>query len=305
MTLLKNKFYLSAGVWLTLLSAIIYAGRNVVAKHVIDQGLNPVLFVIILNIAIGASMAAYSTATRTKLVMDRFLFWSLLALSLQLFLALSLHAYGLKILDLSLVTILLFTFPLFIAIIAGVLKHQLIHLRLALGLCIAFIGLFLTIGDYQLDLVLNGVLLMLFTAIMMAIRFICFGRLTQRYEVISLSSLSSMSVALVAVLALPFVGWQSEINLQTWLWVIITGILCAVANVSITVGIKKLGATPVGLIMNMEPVITILSAAFILNETLTVLQYFGGSLVLFAVLLASRARAKATTSKLPVLPEQP
>ena len=66
------------------------------------------------------------------------------------------------------------------------------------------------------------------------------------------------------------------------------------ALVSFFVGLSMVGGTKTGLVMNFEPVTTILFAAILLGEALGSLQYAGAAIVVASIVLVNLAERRRT-----------
>jgi len=74
-------------------------------------------------------------------------------------------------------------------------------------------------------------------------------------------------------------------------WFAMTGIVLiatVVPVVTFLAGLEMIGPTNAAMLSTLEPVVTVLLAAWLLQEQLTTVALLGGSLILFAVLLLTQ-----------------
>ncbi len=101
-----------------------------------------------------------------------------------------------------------------------------------------------------------------------------------------------MSVAgLVLFTVMTVTVGSVSIGLQTTAGVLllVAAVMCfSIAFLAMFEGVRLLGASQAGMFMNLEPVLTILLAYLVLDESLSPIQLVGTTLVVAAVLTAQR-----------------
>jgi DME family drug/metabolite transporter len=146
------------------------------------------------------------------------------------------------------------------------------------------------------DLNLLGLLLSLGAAACIALNIVSSHRVMQRYPGI-LVTFWMMTVSLVIfAIGMVAVAGTALPNAGTGVLVFIGAVIAGpTALISFYIGLSMAGGTRSALIMNGEPVTTMLFAVAILGETLGWLQYAGAAIVIasiFLVTVAERRRAK-------------
>lgn len=98
--------------------------------------------------------------------------------------------------------------------------------------------------------------------------------------------------ALFLLLVMPFFGIQNIDTLGNGvLWVVLSGLLSATRAIVFYKGIQIVGATLAATSLTLAPVVTAVSAYFILGETLSLLQLLGLVLVVGGALVVIRLKA--------------
>ena len=77
-----------------------------------------------------------------------------------------------------------------------------------------------------------------------------------------------------------------------WMWFAMAITLNVVGLILMFASVSMIGPVSTPMILNIEPVTAIIFAVLLLNESMTVIQVVGASIVLVAVLLAQISRVK-------------
>ncbi len=188
-------------------------------------------------------------------------------------------------------TILIFyTFPFIILLLESLLEQRLpAPLRLA---CVAaaFVGVALALRADVKDLQPLGLGLAATAAVGVAVAFTWTGRALKHVDPLTLTFHMSVSGLVLFTIMTATMG-DFSIGLQTTSGVLllIAAVMCfSIAFLAMFEGVRLLGASQAGMLMNLEPVLTILLAFLVLHETLTPLQLLGAALVVSAVVAAQR-----------------
>jgi drug/metabolite transporter (DMT)-like permease len=203
-------------------------------------------------------------------------------------------------LDVSLVALLLYTYPVFVTVAALVLGRASASLRTISALAIASFGLVLVLlaaGTGTFDV--GGALLALAASVTYTIYILVSDRIIGTIDPFALATLvltgasASFAVAGVATgsldLALPA---------DAWLWLLLIAVVSTVVAVAaFFAGLRRVGPSEAAILSTFEPVVTVALAYAVLSERLTGVQLLGGALVLAAVILLQlRPRPAARTN---------
>jgi drug/metabolite transporter (DMT)-like permease len=191
----------------------------------------------------------------------------------------------------GLVALLLYLYPVFVALLAVlVLREPLTGVKgLALGL--ALIGTALTVGPMEGQIL--GILLAIAAALIYSVYIIVGTNVMKRVSVAQSSAVifaaAGMGAGALMIVDGPHlpstgVGWAAVASI-----VVISTILPVMAFLA---GLERIGPTNAAMLSTLEPVVTVLLANWLLNETLTPLTLLGGGLILVAVLLLAQSELR-------------
>jgi drug/metabolite transporter (DMT)-like permease len=197
----------------------------------------------------------------------------------------------------SLAALVFYTYPFFVALVSKFTKNEPITLIRMLAILIAFIGLALALEVQSVAaLDWRGILFGLAASIG-ATAFVIFSSLTLRTadpQAVNFHCLAAGTVLLVAFL-LVVGGPVNEISPAGLLKLCGAGSgllkLCGAGSAltlgyaAFFAGLEIIGPLKTSMLMNMEPVFTIIFAAVLLGERLSPLQIIGAGLVITGIIL--------------------
>jgi len=193
----------------------------------------------------------------------------------------------------SLLGLLLYVYPVVVALLASVLFHIPLTRSRLVSLAIAVIGAALTIGPLGGGNWL-GIGLGLASALTYAGYILIATRLTRSVDpvwssaIITASAASIFSaLALAHGVALPAspIGWAAVVAIAL--------VSTVVAILSFLAGLARIGPTDAATLSTLEPAMTALLAVLLLGESLAPVQILGGALIVSAALIVARADAPA------------
>lgn len=189
-----------------------------------------------------------------------------------------------KYASVGLVGLLLYLYPTFVALLSVLfLRRKLTRVHwLALGL--ATLGTMLTANPQGGSW--TGILLALAAALIYSVYIVVGAGVMQRVSPVSSAMVIFASAGAVfgGLVALNGAHWPDTAG---GIWAVIGIILVAtvVPVVAFLTGLKRVGPTDASMLSTLEPVITILLAAWLVGEKLQPVALLGGGLILTAVLL--------------------
>jgi drug/metabolite transporter (DMT)-like permease len=201
-------------------------------------------------------------------------------------------------LDVSMVALLLYTYPAFVTLAAVVLGRARPSLRIGSALAVASVGLVLVLlaaGTGAFDL--PGALLALAASLTYTTYILVSDRIVGDVDSFALALLvltgaaASFAVTGVATRSLDF-----ALPADAWLWLVLVALVSTVVAVSaFFAGLRRVGPSEAAILSTVEPPVTVALAFAVLGERLTPAQLAGGALVLAAVVVlqlpARRRRA--------------
>jgi drug/metabolite transporter (DMT)-like permease len=207
-------------------------------------------------------------------------------------------------LDVSMVALLLYTYPAFVTLAALALGRAAPSLRTAAALTIASAGLVLVLlaaGTGAFDV--PGALMALGASLTYTTYLLVSDRIVGEIDPFALALLvltgatASFTAAGLATSSLHF-----ALSGEAWLWLVAIALVSTVVAVSaFFAGLRRVGPSDAAILSTFEPPVTVALAFVVLGERLTIAQLAGGALVLAAVIvlqLPARRRA-ARWAKVP------
>lgn len=198
---------------------------------------------------------------------------------------------ALKYASAGLVALLLYLYPIFVALLAALLLHEPLTGVKGLALGLALTGTVLTVGPLRGQAL--GILLAVAAAVIYSIYIIVGTDVMRHVSAVQSSAVifaaAGMTAGVLTMVNGPHLpathmGWAAIISI-----VVIATLLPVVAFLS---GLERIGPTNAAMLSTLEPVVTVLLAGWILNETLTPVALVGGGLILMAVLLLAHGELR-------------
>jgi drug/metabolite transporter (DMT)-like permease len=209
---------------------------------------------------------------------------------------------ALRRVDASLLALIVYTYPVMVAVAAIAIGREPGTRRTAVVLCLAVGGLVLVLaGPATGHLDPLGTALGVTAAVVYSAYILISERIAVRIEPLALSTLVCTGAAVtltVAGLAASDVN-PGQVETAGWGWLLAIAVVSTVGAISMFfAGLRRVGPTAAAILSTVEPVVTIGLAVPVFGESLTGVQLAGGVLVLLAVL------AVRTPSRTPA-PEAP
>ena len=200
------------------------------------------------------------------------------------------YFYALQHISASIGSIVFFTHPIIVAVLAILIFKEKISIKLGAGLLLALLGIILVSGVFNSSFALAPIGLIL--AMLGSFCFACFALLGQSNVAQASPFVLTATFALTGALIVPVIFFRSFnfITSLTWEQVLIClamALFNTVLSISLYLkGMQKIGASRAALISSLEPVLTVIMAMFLLQELLSPLEAAGAVLVLISLYLA-------------------
>lgn len=191
--------------------------------------------------------------------------------------------------------VMLGTIPLWVALFSHIFTEEKLTKFKGLGLILAFIGIgfIVTGGKNQLSFASDSFLGDIIT-LLSAITWAAYTILSKKYLKYYHPSHYSGFMSIVGMISLLLVGLPSliqldwgEISLAGYGGIIYSGLLSVgLAYLVWNTGIQKIGTVRTAAYQNLVPVLGLFFGVVLLHEALSLLQYFGSSLVISGVVIS-------------------
>jgi drug/metabolite transporter (DMT)-like permease len=191
-------------------------------------------------------------------------------------------------LDVSLVSLVLYTYPAFVTLAAIALRRAEPSLRTSVALAMASFGVVLVLlaaGTGAFDL--TGALLALGASVTYTTYILVSDRVVGAVDPFALSALVlAGATASFTVAGLVTGSLDLALGGEAWLWLVLIALVSTVLPVSaFFAGLRRVGPSEAAILSTFEPPLTVALAFLALGERLTPAQLAGGALVLAAVVL--------------------
>lgn len=284
--------------YIKLAFAAVMWGISFIAIKLAVNEVSPIV-VIWLRFAIGFLVLLFILLFRRQLKpvpLKNVLYFALLG-----FIGITFHQWlqstGLVTSQASTTSWLVSTSPIFFALLGWLFLHEKLDLPVFLGIALATLGVGLVVSKGELHTLFSfgfgapGDMLVLLSAPNWAVFSILSRRPLQQFPALFVLFYVVLFGWLFANPAFLLVrGWTQfpQLSLAGWLAVIFLGVACtALAYTFWYDGLQAVPASQAGAFLYIEPLVSLLVAAVILGETITMMALLGGGLILAGVWLVN------------------
>jgi drug/metabolite transporter (DMT)-like permease len=203
----------------------------------------------------------------------------------------TLYFTSLLYIPVSVVALILYTYPAFVVAGSLVLGWDKMSLSLALSLTLAMVGLGL-VANPTGSVVLLGVLMAVGASITYTLYILVSTRVLRNVsgEVASFYVMGAAALSFLLSNSLTG-GLNISWNLEAWIWVLLISVVnTVVAITAFFQGVRLIGPSRASIISSIEPVTAIIVASVVLTESLNIYQSVGGLLIVLATLVTAFPR---------------
>jgi drug/metabolite transporter (DMT)-like permease len=197
------------------------------------------------------------------------------------------YFYALKLSNVGLGMLSLYTFPVMIALLEPIIlkvKFQPIHVLFGV---LILVGLYILTPEFDIESTqVKGILFGVFSAFCYAFRILILKKHAANYDG---TLLMFYQVIIVSILLLPTLFFMDVSGLKTqWPYLLLLAFLTtAVGHSMMLHSLKFFSASTTSIISSLQPIFGIIMAIFFLNEIPTSNTFIGGFLILFTVVIES------------------
>jgi drug/metabolite transporter (DMT)-like permease len=299
----QNKLPKHWGILLTLISTIGFSLYPVFGKLVFAEGANvtTILFTRFTLSSLFFGGLVILTGGFPKLTRKLwFLFFLMggIAYASMSGLYLSSVAY----IPTSLAALIFYTYPILVTGLSIVMKQDIVSRNKIVGILFCVVGLVFILGLNFEKMNMTGILLAMGTAITYSIYIMLGNFLLKKVSPLVSTAIITTFAAFSYGLSSLYTGFTWNLSLPIWLYILgITLFSTIIAVFSFLLGVQSIGPTSASIVSSLEPLMTFIFASLFFNEKLTLIQGFGGLLVLaggiFAIYQPNRLGSEAIRSK--------
>jgi drug/metabolite transporter (DMT)-like permease len=193
----------------------------------------------------------------------------------------------------GLVALLLYLYPMFVFILSVIVFHENVTWLKVTALVLALAGTAFTVDPAGGQL--KGILLAIASALIYSVYIIVGTNVMKHVSAVQSSLVIFASAGIVYGILIGINGAHFPTTSIGWLGVAgIVLVATVIPVVTFLAGLERIGPTNASMLSTLEPVVTVLLAAWIFSEHLQVITIVGGGLILVAVLVLTRSEVRAT-----------
>jgi DME family drug/metabolite transporter len=265
-------------------SAVFFSLITTFSKLAYGAGATPLALTWIRFAAFVALIGAYQLARGRSFRLPRRNLVATLPMSVGMMMMSVGYLSSVVYIKVSLAVVLLYSFPLMVGILAAVSGREQIRPAKALALLVAFGGLVLAIGLDAGALDWRGVALALIAALGVAGTMTFGGPYLEGVDTLAVNVWTNIWMLIAMTVYLPIWG-GAHLPVGTEGWIGLVGAtLCYILGfVLLFAAMKLLPPSQTAVMMNIEPVVSICAAVFVLAEAIEPLQWLGVAIMLSAL----------------------
>ena len=188
----------------------------------------------------------------------------------------------------GLVALLLYLYPMFVFILSAIVFREKVTQVKILALILALIGTALTVDPAGGEL--RGILLAIAAALIYSVYIIVGTNVMKHGSAVQSSTVIFAAAGIVYGILTAINGAHFPTNNTGWF--AMSGLVLIATVIPVVMfltGLEMIGPTNAAMLSTLEPVVTVLLAAWLFQERLTSVALLGGGLILVAVIFLTRA----------------
>ncbi|MBL8101133.1 MAG: DMT family transporter [Anaerolineales bacterium] len=205
-----------------------------------------------------------------------------------------LYLTAIKYASAGLVALLLYLYPFFVAVLSMIFLREVITRVKVIALVLALFGAALTVGPVSGQLI--GALMAITAALIYSIYIIVGTGVMKHVSAVQSSTIIFASAG--AVYGLLTFANGAHLPASNSGWLAMLGIIVVstiIPVVTFLAGLERVGPTNAAMLSTLEPVVTVLLAAWLFGDQLLPIVMLGGGLILAAVILLTRTELSTET----------
>jgi len=281
------------GIIITGLSAAGFGSMAIFAKIAYAHGSNVITVLAIRFVAASLLFLLIMKVSNTPWSIKRRQLLYLIGLGAAGYGVLSnLFFYGVSLIPASVASLVLYTYPTIVCIMAYLLGDEKMYPKKVIALIVSGVGLILVLGPTFENLNIRGVISVLATAVLYALYIVMSNRVLKEVHWLPSSTIVTLSAAGFFTIGGSITGKidysVSGVVLLSALGIALFSTVLAIGG--LYAGISMIGPSKVAIVSTFEPVVTIVLAAIIFSEVLAVEQFLGGTLILVSIIILQLSR---------------
>lgn len=279
------------GILLIAISAASFGTLAIFGRYAYNDGMN-IYTVLFLRFGISASFMTVILLLRKEhfprgQILAQLIGMGALGYVGQSFMYLTAINYA----SAGLVALLLYLYPFFVAILATIFLHEKVTWIKSFALVLALVGTALTVGPVSGQLI--GALMAITAALIYSIYIIVGTNVMKHVTAVQSSTVIFASAGAVYGLLTLINGAHFPASSSGWFAMLgIIVISTIIPVVTFLAGLERIGPTNAAMLSTLEPIVTVLLAAWLFGEKLLPIVMLGGGMILVAVILLTRSELR-------------
>ena len=190
----------------------------------------------------------------------------------------------------GLVALLLYLYPMFVFVLSVIVLHEKATWVKIVAIISALLGTALTVDPAGGQLL--GILLAISAALIYSVYIIVGTNVMRHVSAVQSSVVIFASAGAVYGILMVFNGVHLPSTSSSWINTVgIVLVATVIPVVAFLAGLERIGPTSAAMLSTLEPVVTVLLAAWIFGERLQSIALFGGGMILIAVIMLTLGEA--------------
>jgi drug/metabolite transporter (DMT)-like permease len=274
------------GIILVAISAIVFAVGPTAAKVAFNDGANALTVVTLRGIVGAIIILILMLALRQSLILrGAALRWTFFCGVFNTAMVYGLFA-SVQYIPIGVAILIFFAHPILIAIFLHFEGGDALTTRKTSYAILAFLGLALALAPAMDRVDLFGLSLAAMSTLGICGAIICGARAQKNATSSQVNFyVTIMSTAVYASAMLAFGAWSPPASSHGWLGICVAGVAVAVGLLTFFSSFRFLGPVRAAMLGNMEPILSIIVAAPVLGQTLSLTQWAGAAVMIAAIFL--------------------
>ena len=281
----------ASGITLIIISAATFGTLAIFGRFAYANGLDTITFLFLRFFFAAILLALLMVFRREPLPRGRILGMLILMGALGYAAQAFTYLSAIKYASAGLVALLLYLYPTFVVILSAIFLHEKVTRIKVIALVLALAGTTFTVGPAGGQW--KGAVLAIASALIYSVYIVVGSKVMKHVSAIQSSTVIFASAGVVYGVMILVNGYQLPTSESGWLAVFGTVIFATVIPVvTFLAGLERIGPSNAALLSTLEPVVTVVLAALLLDEQLEPVTLLGGALIITAVVILSRAELK-------------
>ena len=279
------------GILLIAISAASFGTLAIFGRYAYADGMD-IITVIFKRIGISASFMTVILLLRKEHFPSRHILLQLVGMGALGYVGQSfMYMTAIKYASTGLVALLLYLYPMFVFILSVLVLHEKATSVKVIALILALAGSALTVDPNGGQLI--GALMAIAAALIYSIYIIVGTNVMKHVSAVQSSAIIFASAGAVYGILTFVNGAHFPASNAGWLAMLGMIVFSTIISVvTFLAGLERIGPTNAAMLSTLEPVVTVLLAAWLFGERLMPIVMVGGGLILFAVILLTRSELR-------------